>query len=87
MISFDFETHLISNEQPAPKPVCLSYYDGSEEGLLVGMEDMGIYLKRVLSSNETIVAHNMRFEALVIDKHFPELKILLREKLRKGELY
>lgn len=78
MIAIDFETYLISEEHPAPKPVCLSWYDGVNTGLLKGKE-MAPYLKEILK-DQVILAHNMKFEASVIYEWFPEL----RESLEKA---
>lgn len=76
-IAWDFETHLISAEAPRPRPVCLSWYDGKNEGLEIGMENMEKFLFKTLRSDQHIIAHNMSFEAGVIDEHFPDLRKLL----------
>ncbi len=86
MISYDFETYLISAEEPSPKPVCLSWYDGKDKGIIVGMKPMETYLKSILTGKEIIIAHNMRYEALVINRWFPELRGLLFDKLKRNEL-
>lgn len=84
MIAIDFETHLISEDMPVPKPVCLSYYiNGEDKGLLVGFKDMHWFLDNILSMKDTIIiAHNASFEALVIYHWFPDLKEKLKAKYR-----
>ena len=86
MIAIDFETYLISKEAPVPKPVCLSYYRDGEKGIKVGMEDMKNFLFEILTCSKPIIAHNMRFEAQVIDIYFPDFRDLLYRKLDAGEL-
>lgn len=83
IVAIDFETDLISEEAPIPAPVCLSWAtpDG-KSGLEVGMTAMEKYLKKILISTEhKIVAHNLKFELLVIYQHFPELRHRLWELL------
>ncbi len=86
MISIDFETYLISAEEPSPKPVCLSYYDGKDKGIITGHIEMSEYIHNLLVSSELVIAHNMRFEALVINRWFPELRDELFSKLKRNEL-
>lgn len=76
MIAIDFETYPITAEAPSPKPICLAYYDGNNSGLLVG-KDMESYLQGILKGNDIIIAHNMRFESLVIFEWYLELRPLL----------
>jgi len=89
-IGIDFETYLIDNKEPAPKPVCLSYYvegtSESEAGVWVGLEQIEKGLKVLLEGDYKIVAHNMAFEALVINRWFPDLRERLFSKLKAGEL-
>lgn len=87
MIAIDFETYLISEEMPSPKPVCLSYkYWKGEEGIVTGMDGMEAFLKDILSSDNKVIAHNMSFEANVIDAWFPTLRPLLRDKMDKNQM-
>ena len=86
MIAYDFETHLISNETPWPKPVCLSFYDGKKEGLIVGHEEMSQKLKEMFRSGELLIAHNHSFEANVIDTWFPEHKDDLKRAISGNKL-
>jgi DNA polymerase I-like protein with 3'-5' exonuclease and polymerase domains len=72
MISIDFETHLIGQPDYYPKPICLSWYDGKDTGLIVGMSNMEQFLISKLET-ETIIAHNATFECGVIYHHFPNL--------------
>jgi DNA polymerase I-like protein with 3'-5' exonuclease and polymerase domains len=82
-ISIDFETYLISDEMPIPKPVCLSYFDGHKGDVLAG-PDMAPFLQSILESDATIIAHNATFELLVIYEHFPKLRNLLISKLKSA---
>lgn len=85
--AIDFETYLISGEQPIPKPVCLSYHNALGSGLIIGFEEMREYLKKLLSSSETIIAHNLKFETLAIVKHFPELRELVDRKYKNNQFF
>lgn len=89
-IAIDFETYLISASEPIPRPVCLSYYylegRSPKKGVLVGKDKMETFLKTILESNLRIIAHNMSFEALVIDEHFPKLKELLKAKFDSKQM-
>lgn len=78
-VAIDYETYLISEHQPIPKPVCLSWFDGKDTGLLVG-EDIEQFLKNMLES-DLIIAHNACFELLVTYKHFPNLRKLVWKSL------
>lgn len=68
--SIDFETHLISKEQIVPKPVCLSWYDGTNKGLLVGYEEMSEWLEQAFKDRSTFIAQNATFELSVITRYF-----------------
>jgi len=81
MLAIDFETHLISSEHPAPKPVCVSWYDGKNSGLFRG-KDMEPFLKKALA-NRILVAHNMKFELSVIYAWFPDLRADLDKGLEE----
>ena len=87
MISIDFETYLISEEMPSPKPVCLSVYDGKKTFLAVGMDEMEKALEQIFKTKQLIIAHNMVFEALVIYKWFPKLQHYIWEASEKGLLF
>ena len=54
MISIDYETHLIGNGAVFPKPVCLSWYDGEETGLLNRKETVDFLSKTINESISTI---------------------------------
>lgn len=86
--AIDFETDLISNEQPIPAPVCLSWATSEASGLIVGKKDMATYLHSLFSRRDRIVAHNLKFELLVIYQHFQELRPLLLSYLEsEGKLF
>ena len=85
MLAIDFETHLISNEHPYPKPICLSWADSNDKGLIVGLKDIEEFLKKILV-NEDIIAHNMSFEYNVINVWFPKLEELLDKALESDRL-
>lgn len=88
LVSIDFETYLISDEMPIPKPVCLSYaYSETDKGLVVGYSDMDKLLGELLNSDKILVAHNATFECLVILKHFPHYWDLVWNKIAKRQFY
>ena len=75
IISFDFETHPITSEFPTPKPVCLSWAEDNESGLIIGMQEMQDFLKKHLEdSNTTMIAHNLKFVSTVIHEWFSDLR-------------
>lgn len=82
----DFETFLIGNESVFPKPVCLSWYDGTETGLLNRAESES-YLHEILTKKELIVAHNAVFECGVTITHFPDLKNMVFDALDNNLIY
>ncbi len=87
MISLDYETHLIGNESIFPKPVCLSWYDGKDTGLL-DRGQTGDYLHEILTNpTEIIVAHNAVFECGVTITHFPDLTNMVFDALDTGKIY
>jgi len=85
LIAIDFETHLISKESPIPKPICLSYYDGKQEGLVTSSK-MERTLELLFKSEHTLIAHNMSFELGVIDQYYPALRRYIDKKLERKEL-
>lgn len=79
IIGIDFETHPICSDCPAPKPVCLSYYENDTKSgdVLIG-PDMEKKLHEILTKKDVqIIAHNLKFESTVIHEHFPALRELL----------
>lgn len=87
-VGIDFETYLISDEQPIPKPVCLSEYSiGGTPKLHIGYTEMDKALRRILCSNAEIIAHNAKFELLVIWEHFPHLRNKILQSLDKGKWF
>lgn len=86
MISIDYETFLISNENIFPKPVCLSWYDGSNTGLL-NRAEADTFLRELLTSNEEIIAHNAVFECGVTIVHYPDLAQLVFDALDNNLIY
>lgn len=85
-VAIDFETHLIGPDSISPKPVCLSYYNGSQGKVLKG-SDMEPFLFSIFNSEDIIIAQNLKFELLVIYKWFPKLRKFIWNKLDKGQLY
>ena len=84
-IAIDFETELISEDSVIPEPICISYWDGKKGSLYI-QSDMEAFLSKILYGNYDIIAHNMKFEFLVIYKHFPSLRPILMERLKQGKL-
>lgn len=85
--AIDYETYLISNEEPIPKPVCLSWADETGSGLLVGKEEIEPKLREWLSKNDFLIAHNATFEMLVTYEHFPNLRDLVVRHLENGNWF
>lgn len=83
MISIDYETYLIGKGAIFPKPVCLSYYDGVNTGLL-NSADTKDYLHEILIKKESIIAHHAVFECGVTAYHYPELTELMFDALDSG---
>jgi hypothetical protein len=80
-VAVDYETHLMDEQSGlAPRPVCLSYYDGKTEGLVVGLKEIEEYLHHMLDTYDTMIAHNVMFEMCVTYEHF----LSVREKLKKA---
>lgn len=84
--SIDYETYLISDGNIYPKPVCLSYYDGTSTGLL-NRAEAEPYLHEILTKNELIIAHNAVFECGVTITHYPELAELVFKALDEGRFH
>lgn len=91
-LGFDYETFLIDENQPNPKPVCLAYYylsNGQEKNdLIVGLDNMQEFMLKILNKDGlTLLAHNATFDNLVTYTHFnKEVKEALVRKLQKGEI-
>jgi hypothetical protein len=85
VIGCDYETYLIGNGAVFPKPVCLSWYNGSKTGLLVG-SDQRDFLNEHLGQS-LIIAHNAVFECGVTVSHFPELAEKVFDALDAGLIY
>ena len=84
MLAIDFETYLINSKEPSPKPVCISWYDGKETGLVVGFHNIMKFLEKALQE-PLIVAHNMKFELGVIYRWYPELISKIDEGLENDQ--
>jgi len=84
MFAIDYETHLISDEMPIPKPVCLSWAEKGKSGLVVGMKAMEQLLRDAFEDDKAILAHNATFELLVTHVWFPSLRPLLWEHVERG---
>jgi len=84
VIAYDFETYLISEEHPYPKPVCISSYNGWNKKLVVGHKEMEEHLGQILST--TSVAHNAMFECGVIYTWFPNLRDKLLLALKEDRI-
>ena len=84
-IAIDWETHLIGDGSIFPKPVCLSWFDGDNTGLL-NAEEAGQWLALHLNK-DTLIAHNAVFECGVIIKHYPHLTELVFNALDNNLIY
>jgi hypothetical protein len=84
---WDYETWLISDDMPIPKPVCLSFAsETGDTGLLVG-DDIEPFIKARLSRNDLLVAQNATFELLVTYHYYPKLRDLIWRHLDNGNFY
>lgn len=84
-IVIDYETYLIGNGAVFPKPVCLSWYDGIETGLLNAQEARDFL--SVQLDGSLIVAHNAVFECGVTITHFPDIADQVFNALDNGLIY
>lgn len=87
VIAIDFETHLISEATPYPKPICLSWSkpDGTS-GLEVGHSAMFEFLLKI-HADYIIIAHNAQFELGVILAHFPDISGFYMSKIERKEIF
>jgi DNA polymerase I-like protein with 3'-5' exonuclease and polymerase domains len=86
VLFIDFETYLINNKSPIPEPICLSYYDGKVDGIVVG-EGIGSFLTKIFHDKYIkIGAHNASFELNVITKYYPNLKSYVYKKLKDKQI-
>lgn len=86
-IAIDYETHLISTETPVPKPVCLSYFDGTNAGLIIDKKEMEFLIKKALESGMELIAQNMTFEALVTLKYLDIDYKIIFNALANGQFF
>ena len=84
MLAIDFETYPISEEQPYPKPVCLSYAGNGTSGLL-SYGEIESFLDKKLD-REVLIAHNSVFECNVIYAWYPSLRNKLLRALDEGRI-
>ncbi len=84
MISFDYETHLITKEHPYPKPVCVSSFNGWNKKILVGA-DIEPHISYILDTQS--VAHNATFELGVTWVWYPALRPKIRKALIEGRIF
>lgn len=84
MIAIDFETKSINSEFPFPHPVCLSWCSGQDRGLLKPAQ-IPEFLKK-LPYNKIIVAHNLKFDLMVMYEWLPDMKRWVHERLVSGTL-
>lgn len=86
LMSIDFETYRIGEDAYYPKPVCLSYYDGINKGLIGGGDPyLTDFLEEILSK-KTVIAHNASFECGVIYTWFPHLRPLLLKAIEEDRI-
>ena len=86
-VAIDCETHLIEPGRLAPPIVCLSWCSLDDGGVLLPTEAR-TQLKTWLSdSNVRLVAHNARFDMLVIYICFAELRPLIWKAYCEDRIY
>lgn len=93
-VAIDFETYLISEDQPNPKPVCLSYAYYKTDGVMVKLEsgvvagsDIQKQLEVFKNNNAKLIAHNLKFELGVIHTWIPSLREWVYELLNEGQVH
>lgn len=86
IVFIDFETFLINNESPIPKPVCLSFHNVNSSGLLTGKDIEKFLIECFSDNNISIGAHNAAFELNVITKYYPTLKPFVYNKLKENKI-
>lgn len=85
MIGFDYESYLISDKTPIPKPVCLSYFDDSSgKGEVLIGDNMASFLEDCMKKEKILIAQNCVFELMVTYNAYPHLRSLLWEHLDAG---
>ena len=90
-IAIDTETFLISDEEPIPRLVCMSFYYKSPRNETyfndVVKEEKSIlnYLTTWLNDEKiTLLAHNASFDFTVFCRAFPDLLELINKKYKAG---
>ena len=70
LYAFDFESHLFTATNMAPKPVCWSFCDATEKHQGVKAADDNELLLELLEDEGTIlIAHNMPYDAMLMCEH------------------
>ena len=70
LYAFDFESHLFTATNMAPKPVCWSFCDSTEEHQGVKTaDDVDLLLELLEDTNTTLIAHNMPYDAMLMCEH------------------
>lgn len=89
-IYVDLETYLITDNEPFPKPVCLTYTTDTTDPIVLtnyktkDICDIEKFLLDNLSKHELIWQNGMSFDLPVIWTHFPSCRELLIKSLDTG---
>lgn len=83
--AFDTETYLIQAGNLTPKPVCFSFFDGEDVGLLTP-QDGALLLAERLKAGDKIIGQNIAFDFGVMTAHFRELVPLVFDAYENGQI-
>lgn len=88
LVSLDLETHLITDTDLAPKPVCVTWnVAGEEPRIALASEIPSLLLTLTFNSdNHTLVLANAPFDMAVIAKHFPDYKETVFRLYNEGRI-
>lgn len=85
--AFDTETHLITDDEPSPKIVCLSYAMGEASGVLAPGPGLELLAQCLADPEIEIVGHNLAFDFRVCLRAWPELEPLVWAAYDAGRVY
>jgi DNA polymerase-1 len=79
IVVFDFETHLFRPGFLTPRPVCMSWAQGTQSGLVTRDDARPLLVKWLSDPNVTLYAHNTTFDVGVALNEWPDLWSLFRD--------
>ena len=85
-VAFDTETYLIEPGNLAPKLVCLSYFEESDQGLLLAEDGVGWLRTQLKDPSVVLVGHNIAFDFGVALAYSPGLLPLVFRAYEEGRV-